>query len=123
VISGQSMKNPSVGREEHNPSPPPQVVKPVWMRLTPMSMTVGPVTMGGNIRFRTFGDRKEINISVRAHTAQVPIKAPYASGHGSLEPSGASEQKPLEYIWSNAPVAIGMIAKDVPTTEIRPVPM
>lgn len=122
-MSGQSMKNPSVGREEHSPDPPAQLSKPVWMRWTPMSMTVGPVTMGGKIRCRAFGGRKEINISVKAQTAQVPSKAPYASGQGSLEPSAAMEQKPLVYIWLNAPVAIGIIAKDVPTTEIRPVPI
>ena len=97
-MSGQSIKNPSVGRVEHRPDPPAQLLKPVWMRCTPISMTVGPVTMGGKIRCRAFGGRKEIKISVRAHTAQVPINAPYASGHGSLEPSSASEQKPLEYI-------------------------
>jgi hypothetical protein len=97
-MSGQSMKNPSAGREEHKPAPPAQLSKPVWMRWTPMSMTVGPVTMGGNIRCRTFGGMKEIDISVSAQMAQVPINAPYASGQGSREPSAATEQKPLEYI-------------------------
>lgn len=97
-MSGQSMKNPSAGREEHKPAPPAQLSKPVWMRWTPMSMTVGPVTMGGKIRCRTFGGMKEIDISVSAQMAQVPINAPYASGHGSREPSAATEQKPLEYI-------------------------
>jgi hypothetical protein len=39
-------------------------------------MTVGPVTIGGNIRRRVFGGMKDIKISVKAQTAEVPRIAP-----------------------------------------------
>lgn len=49
-------------------------------------MTVGPVTIGGKILCSVFGGKKEIRISVNAQIAQVPMRAPYASGQGSRLP-------------------------------------
>lgn len=83
---GQSRKKPSSGSSEQRPLPPAQFLKPVSTRWTPMRMTVGPVTMGGKILCSVFGGRKEIKISVKAQMAQVPIRAPYASGQGSRFP-------------------------------------
>lgn len=120
---GHNRKNPSSGSSEHNPLPPAQFSKPVSIRWTPIRITVGPVTMGGNTFCRAFGGKNEIKISVKAQRAQVPISAPYASGQGNRFPSASSWQVPLAYIWLKAPVATGMMAKEVPTTEIRPVPM
>ena len=39
-------------------------------------MTVGPVTIGGKIFNMTLGGRNAIMTSSRAHTAQVPNRAP-----------------------------------------------
>jgi hypothetical protein len=38
-------------------------------------------------------------------------------------PSSAVGQKPLAYIWLKVPEATGIIAKEIPTTEMRPVPI
>ncbi len=38
-------------------------------------------------------------------------------------PFASTGQYPLAYIWAKAPEATGMMAKEVPTTEMRPVPM
>jgi len=65
----------------------------------------------------------KLAISTREQQAAVPRSAPWACGQGSLEPSAASLQYPFEYICENAPEATGMMAKEVPTTEMRPVPM
>ena len=86
-------------------------------------MTVGPVTMGGKIFNMTFGGRNAMRTSSKAHTAQVPSRAPYASGQGSFVPSESTGQNPLAYIWAKAPSATGMMEKEIPTTETRPVPM
>jgi hypothetical protein len=88
----------------------------------PMSMTVGPVTMGGNTRRITRGGTNEMRISSSEHTAAVPSTAPYASGQGSGVPSSADGQNPLAYIWAKAPEATVMMANEMPTTEMRPVP-
>jgi len=120
---GHSAKSPDSGRDWQSPEPPAQFWSPVSMRWTPMSRTVGPVTRGGKTFLRIRGLVKDMPISSNAHTAQVPRIAPYPSGHGSLVPSAAVGQYPVAYIWLSAPVATGIVAKDVPTTEIRPVPM
>jgi hypothetical protein len=85
------------------------------MRVTPISMTVGPVTMGGKIFWMYRGGMNEINISTKAQQAAVPIMAPYPSGQGSCVPSGAVGQNPLAYICLKAPWATGIIAKDLYT--------
>jgi hypothetical protein len=46
------------------------------MRVTPINMTVGPVTMGGKIFWMKRGGMKEIRISIRAQQAAVPMMAP-----------------------------------------------
>lgn len=59
-----------------DPLPPAQFSKPLSMRLMPMSMTVGPVTMGGKTRSIVLGGMKAISTSISAHTAAVPMRAP-----------------------------------------------
>lgn len=86
-------------------------------------MTVGPVTIGGKILSMILGGRKLIKISRRAQHAAVPRIAPYPSGQGNFVPSSAVGQKPFSYICVNAPVATGIMANEMPTTEMRPVPM
>ena len=93
------------------------------MRFTPINMTVGPVTIGGKIFCKNLGGKNEMRISSREQTAAVPRSAPYALGHGRRVPSASLGQYPLSYICANAPVATGMMANVVPTTEMRPVPM
>lgn len=73
---GQSWKMPVVGRETQEPLPPAQFWKPDSIRLTPISMTVGPVTRGGKIFFRIRGGVKDMRISRRAQTQAVPMMAP-----------------------------------------------
>jgi hypothetical protein len=46
------------------------------MSLIPISMTVGPVTSGGNMRFRSLGGQKLIKISMSAQQHCVPRIAP-----------------------------------------------
>ncbi len=87
------------------------------MSLIPINATVGPVTNGGKIFFRSLGLVNESAISSKAQRDPVPIKAPYPLGQGSLVPSAAVGQYPEAYIWANAPEAMGMIVKDVPTTK------
>lgn len=87
-----------------------------------MSMTVGPVTRGGKILFNRRGDVNDMAISRSAQQAPVPRIAPYPLGQGNGLPFASEGHMPLAYIWLSAPVATGMVAKDVPTTEIRPVP-
>lgn len=62
-----------------------------------------------------------MSISSRAQTHDVPMTAPYASGQGN-GPASFDGQNPVAYIWVKAPVATGMTVKEVPTTEINPVP-
>jgi hypothetical protein len=73
---GQSIYAPEVGREMHDPEPPSQSSNPLWMSETPISMTVGPVTIGGKIFRIIFGGMKEIRTRMRAQQALVPIRAP-----------------------------------------------
>jgi hypothetical protein len=47
---------------------------------------------------------------------------PYPLGHGRGFPWASEGQNPVLYICVNAPVATGIVANDVPTTEIKPVP-
>lgn len=86
-------------------------------------MTVGPVTTGGKSLFNADGVMNERLISRRAQSAAVPMIAPYPSGHGNCVPSAAVGQYPLAYICDKVFVAMGMMANDVPTTEIKPVPI
>lgn len=87
-----------------------------------MSMTVGPVTRGGKMRFKILGEVNDMRISRSAQTHAVPMIAPYPSGQGRGVPSASEGQKPVAYICVRAPVATGIVANEVPTTEIRPVP-
>jgi hypothetical protein len=88
----------------------------VPMRLTPMRSTTGPVTRGGKAFFKAFGGMKLNPISSKAHTQAVPRIAPYPSGQGSLLPDASEGHVPFAYHCANAPVATGIVAKDVPTT-------
>lgn len=72
LIVGHIEKRPVAGLLEQGPLPPAQFLNPLEMSLTPMSKTVGPVTIGGKIRFKILGDIKESPISRRAHKQQVP---------------------------------------------------
>ena len=49
--------------------------------------------------------------------------SPYPLGQASGTPALLVGQYPVEYICANAPVATGIVAKEVPTTEINPVPI
>lgn len=73
---GQSAKKPLVGRVLQLPLPPAQFWKPDLIKLTPISITVGPVTSGGKIFFSTRGGMKDIKISSRAATIAVAMMAP-----------------------------------------------
>lgn len=74
---GQSAKNGvGGGLEEQGPFPPAQFLKPDPIKLVPMSMTVGPVTIGGNIFWRIFGGVKLSMISNKAQIIAVPRMAP-----------------------------------------------
>lgn len=53
----------------------------------------------------------------------VPIRAPYPRGHGSGLPRESEGHDPLAYICLKAPWAMGMMLKDMPTTESIPVPI
>lgn len=71
LISGHSLKKSLVGWK-HSPEPPAQSLKPLSMSFTPMSIMVGPVTMGGTTRRRIRGGIKAMSISKRAQQAEVP---------------------------------------------------
>jgi hypothetical protein len=88
----------------------------VPMRLTPIRRTTGPVTNGGKAFFSALGGIKLRPISSNAQTHAVPRIAPYPSGQGNLFPEASVGQVPFAYHCANAPVATGMVAKDVPTT-------
>lgn len=113
--------------EGHNPvvhpDPPAQSLNPLLIRLIPISITVGPVTMGGKIFCSVLGGTKARRTSIKAQQAEVPSRAPYASGQGSLVPSSATGQNPLAYIWLNAPEATVIMAKETPMTERTPLPI
>lgn len=114
---------PVSGRAMQLPDPPAQSSKPEVISETPMSRTVGPVTTGGKTFFKILGEVNDMRISRSAQTQAVPRIAPYPSGQGSLLPLASDGQNPVVYICESAPVATGMIAKEVPTTEINPVPI
>ncbi len=122
-MSGHFAKKAGGFAPAHRPDPPAQPWKADWMSDTPIRLTVGPVTMGGKMRSMMEGGMKEMSTSSRAQTAAVPMRAPYPSGHGSGVPSAAVGQKPFAYICLKAPWATGIMANEMPTTEIRPVPM
>lgn len=79
--------------------------------------------MGGKSFLSRFGLMKDNPISNKAQRDAVPRIAPYPSGQGSLVPSAAVGHIPFAYIWERPLVAMGMMAKLVPTTEINPVPI
>lgn len=60
----------------HDPEPPSHPSNPLWISETPISMTVGPVTIGGKTFWIILGGTKEIRTKIRAQQALVPIKAP-----------------------------------------------
>jgi hypothetical protein len=86
------------------------------MRLTPIKSTTGPVTKGGNAFFNAFGGMKLNPISRSAQTHAVPRIAPYPSGQGRCVPDASTGHVPFAYHCANAPLATGIVAKDVPTT-------
>jgi hypothetical protein len=117
-MSGQSWKNPVAGRLRQALDPPPQFGIPESpTRAAPISRMTVPVTIGGNIRWRTLGGTKDMKISRKAQTRDVPVGSsdthsatkariiprtyPYASGQGSLVtvPSApvVEGHVPLEY--------------------------
>lgn len=104
------------------PEPPPQSCMPDLMSETPMRRTVGPVTRGGKTRERMRLLMNERPISRSAQRQDVPRRAPYPAGQGSWLPLASMGQYPDLYIWENAPIATVMVAKEVPTTDNRPVP-
>jgi hypothetical protein len=75
LILGQRANNPSVAVIQA-PLPPIQLEKPDFISLMPMSITVGPVTIGGSTRSKSFAGIKETRTLMRAHTADVPSMAP-----------------------------------------------
>lgn len=72
---GQRANKPSVA-VMHPPLPPIQLEKPDLMSLIPMSITVGPVTIGGRTFSKNFAGIKETRMLIKAHTAEVPRMAP-----------------------------------------------
>ncbi len=76
---GQFWKMPEVGLPKQLPAPPAQSWRPDWIRETPISVTVGPVTMGGKSFFSRAGVMNERPISNNAQREAVPRIAPYPS--------------------------------------------
>lgn len=76
LMFGQRANNPSVGLVLHGPLPPAQFWNPLSIKLIPINITVGPVTIGGKILSMTFGGMKLIKISSSAQQAAVPMIAP-----------------------------------------------
>jgi len=72
LIVGHMAKIPSTGLLAQRPLPPAQFLNPVAMSFTPMSNTVGPVTMGGKIFLSNFAGKKERPISSNEHNMEVP---------------------------------------------------
>ena len=122
--------------------PPPQFRKPDFPTSeAPIKTTVRPVTRGGKI-FRSFlAGTKDIAISKKEHTKNVPISLPYAlnvspsslhcmvthSGHACrvTVPSAfwMEGHVPSAYRALKTAVAVDRLANDVPTTVINPVPI
>jgi hypothetical protein len=73
---GHSAKVPFAGRDKQLPAPPAQSSKPELTRLTPISMTVGPVIKGGKSFFKDLGGVKDMSISMSEQVNEVPIMAP-----------------------------------------------
>lgn len=70
---GQSWKNPLAGRLKQSFEPPPQFGIPDEpTREAPIIRITVPVTIGGNIRWRSLGGTKDMNISRNAQTREVP---------------------------------------------------
>ena len=76
-LLGQFMYGPLVGRDKQLPEPPAQSSKPDSIREIPISMTVGPVTRGGNTFLSTFAGANDKRTSSSAQHAAVPMMAPY----------------------------------------------
>lgn len=99
VISGHLAKNAGGFVSAQGPAPPAQLLKPeAPIKSTPMSKTVGPLTIGGKIFCSNLGGRKEMAISTNEHRAAVPIRAPQALGQDPLLPSASEGQYPFAYI-------------------------
>ena len=79
---------PDAAGFEHGPLPPIQSLKPASTRWMPMSITVGPVTMGGKTLRRTLGGRKEMRISVMAQMAEVRAWEEISTGIRRTEAAG-----------------------------------
>src|ERR1700742_1604729 len=62
--SGHTVYMPLVGRDIQLPEPPIQSSKPLWTKETPISITVGPVTMGGKILRSVLGGMNDKRISI-----------------------------------------------------------
>ena len=76
VLLGQSWNGPDVGRALQRPEPPAQSVKPDWTKEMPISVTVGPVTSGGNSFFSHVGRENDRAISNNAQSEALPNIAP-----------------------------------------------
>lgn len=75
AMLGQSWKNPVAGRLRQSLAPPPQSGIPdAPMREAPIIRMTVPVTIGGNIRWRTLEGTKDMNISKKAQMRDVPVE-------------------------------------------------
>lgn len=74
---GHMVNGPDSGKLEQGPLPPAQFLNPLAMSFTPISITVGPVTIGGNTRLSTFGEQNDSPISRRAQRQEVPASYQY----------------------------------------------
>lgn len=77
AVSGHIEKGPVSGIPAQGPFPPAQFWNPEAINCTPMSMTVGPVTIGGKTVWSHFGGMNDNPISRKAQTIAVPMIAPF----------------------------------------------
>lgn len=81
MISGHIEKSPVSGILAQGPFPPAQSWKPEAINCTPISITVGPVTIGGNTSWSHFGGMNDSPISRKAQTIAVPMIAPFGGNN------------------------------------------
>ena len=76
LMVGHSWYRPEVGRVLQSLLPPAQFLNDDSISSMPMSVTVGPVTSGGKMRFSIAGRVKDSRISSRAAQQAVPRMLP-----------------------------------------------
>lgn len=103
----------------------------VVTRYTPNTSNSTPVTVAGNTRFKIFAGINATKNCIQTHTRILPIKAPYASGHGSFVVPPPPPSTTVVVVLGHFPVsynlcvylsATGIISNVGPTTLNNPEP-